>query len=71
MLTCLMKTNIAVLAFSSVLVASVATAAPTGAASEGPATSVRTFFGEHLDASIPALMNIPALLRAGDLAGAV
>ena len=66
-----MKTNIAVLAFSSVLVASVATAATSAkSASEGPATSVRAFLGEHLDASIPALKGVPALLRAGDLAGA-
>ena len=36
----------------------------------GPRTSPETFLSEHIDTTIPALSVIPALLEAGDLAGA-
>jgi hypothetical protein len=36
----------------------------------GPKTSVETFFAEHVDTSIPALSGIPALMEAGNVAGA-
>ncbi len=36
----------------------------------GPRTPAATFLAEHVDTSVPALSGIPALLEAGDIAGA-
>jgi len=39
-------------------------------AKEGPRTSVETFLCDCLDTSLPALTNVPALVRAGDVSAA-